>query len=353
MKINGKTSIEINFFISQFKWANLVLIFDNSYFKLTHLTSVIKIKGFLNKISEKVAYSLIAVYFLYILFALFRIYDRAESNFKFFSDLWAYPLYKSSSFTVTLGKSILLIGFLLFSFFLAKFIVNKILRKVLKKTKLDIGARSAIENLSSYVLTFIFIIIALSMADIPLAAFTFIGGALAIGFGFGTQNILNNFISGIILQIEKPIKVGDYIDLDPIIKGKVEEIGTRSTKIILANNTHIVVPNSILLEKPVNNWNFKDQTYRSKIVVQYDVKSDQEVVMRLLRGVLDKHKDKIKEYPPPQIYLTEITPQGLFFDIYFWVNREQIDRPRLESDIRIDILKESVKNKVEFFSIQK
>lgn len=328
---------------------NNIAYFCFSYFKYRHLTLVDKIKGFLNKISAKVAYSLIGIYVVYLIVTAYKIYDQSQTPFRFLKGIWAYPLYNSSAVTITLGKSVLLIGFLLFSFFLARIIVNKILHRFLEKTKLDIGARSAIENLSSYILTFIFIVIALSVAEIPLAAFTFIGGALAIGVGFGTQNILNNFISGIILQTEKPIKVGDHIELDAIIKGRVEEIGTRSTKIVLANNTHMIVPNSVLLEKPVNNWSFKDQTYRCKITFQYQLSSDHKKVMSVLESVLLKHKSQIKQFPSPQIYLSEVNAQGQMFEMFFWINRESTARAKLESDIRLEVLDESSKSGLEFF----
>lgn len=320
------------------------------YFKSQHLVFVGKIKGILNKISKKLALWIVGIYGLYLIFSFYKIYDQSGSILTFIKNVWSYQIYQSSNVTITLGKTILLFGFLIFSFFMAKIIVNNILHKILDKTKLDIGAKSAIENLSSYVLTFIFIIIALSMAEIPLTAFTFIGGALAIGFGFGTQNILNNFISGIILQIEKPIKVGDFIDLDPIVKGRVEEIGTRSTKIILANNTYTIVPNSVLLEKSVTNWNFKDQTYRSKITFNFVLGSDHKKIYEILKGALDTYKEKIKTSPDYQIYLSEINGHGLSFEIYFWIDREYVDRARLESDIRVKVLEDCIKNKIEFYT---
>jgi potassium efflux system protein len=295
-----------------------------------------KIKDTLNKISNKVAIVLISIYTLYLLFSFYRIYNQSDTIINFVSKIWSYSLYQNNNVSITLGKLIVLVGFLVLSFASSQFIVRKLIRKILQKTSLDIGAKSAIENLSIYLLTFIFIIIALSIAEIPLAALTFIGGALALGFGLGIQSILNNFISGIILQIEKPIKVGDIIGVDEF-RGVVEEIGARSTKLALSDNSHIIIPNSKLLENKVSNWTLKNNILRSKIDLELSHNDQPEIVMESMVALLKGHPD-ILNAPAPRIYLSEISSNSIKYTMYFWVKiHSSFDKLQHESDIKMQV----------------
>lgn len=280
---------------------------------------------------------------IYTSITLYNLYKKSASSFTFFTTIWNYKLYESATLNLSVGKIFLLISFLIISFSISKLIINKVIHKALEKTQMDVGAKSAIENLSGYILKFLFVIIALGIADIPLAAFTFIGGAFAIGFGFGTQNILNNFISGIILQIEKPIKVGDHIDVDAMIKGKVIEIGTRSTKILLTNNTFVVVPNSVLLEKPVNNWNYKNQIIKSKIIVNYDHKNDIKKVTTTLDSIISKYKKDNGDLTDFTVLLIDVS-NFLSFEVSFLINRETSNKAQIESQMRMDIIESSKEN---------
>ena len=108
-----------------------------------------------------------------------------------------------------------------------------------------------------YVLLATFTMLSLNVLNVPMTVFSFLGGALAIGAGFGSQNIVNNFISGLILLVERPIRVGDVIELDGTT-GTVTQIGARSTKIATGANHEIIVPNSKLLETSVVNWTLTD-----------------------------------------------------------------------------------------------
>ena len=117
-----------------------------------------------------------------------------------------------------------------------------------------------------YFLLTVAFLTALRMVQIPLTAFAFVGGALAIGVGFGSQNIVNNFISGIILLVERPIKRSDLVDVGGIF-GNVEQIGLRSTRIRTGDNVHIIVPNASFLESNVVNWTHSDPKVRVSVSV--------------------------------------------------------------------------------------
>ena len=125
-------------------------------------------------------------------------------------------------------------------------------RHVLPRLGLNEGAINAIQSISFYSLCVLFSLLSLELVNLPFAAFTFLGGAVAIAFGFGSQNILNNFMSGLILLAEQPIRVGDLVEMEGV-RGVVEHIGARSTRVKTISNHEIIVPNSILLENKVTN----------------------------------------------------------------------------------------------------
>ena len=158
----------------------------------------------------------------------------------------------------------------------------------------------------------------LEMLNVPLAAFAFISGAVAIGVGFGAQNIINNFISGWILIWERPISINDFIETDGVA-GTVEEINTRSTKIRRVDGVHLLVPNSKLLEETVTNWTLEDKLYRCTVRVGVAYGSDVDKVRCLLEKSVVDHNLILSE-PPPQIIFEDFGDSSLVFDTYFWVH---------------------------------
>src|SRR5690606_22870901 len=131
--------------------------------------------------------------------------------------------------------------------------------------------------------------ISLTVAGIPLTIFSVIGGALAIGIGFGSQNIIKNFISGVILRLEKQIRVGDIISIDGV-SGKVVSISTRSTKIRNAENKIHIVPNSFFLEKMVLNSNIETTVYRTTIDFYVNYSTNPKKVEEICYQVLSDEK---------------------------------------------------------------
>ncbi|MEF1164378.1 mechanosensitive ion channel, partial [Vibrio parahaemolyticus] len=121
----------------------------------------------------------------------------------------------------------------------------------------------------------------LSMINVPITAFAFLSGAIAIGFGFGAQNIINNFISGWILIGEKPIRIGDFLEVEGA-KGIVEQINTRSTRIRRTDGVHMLIPNSQLIENVVINWTLCDRLVRGSVVVGVAYWSDVKQVAALM-----------------------------------------------------------------------
>src|SRR5205823_13283778 len=154
----------------------------------------------------------------------------------------------------TLAGGIVLLGL---GYIAAGMISRWVARKLLTRFGLTKSGVAPLQSLTFYLLLAMFTMVSLNVLHVPITVFSFLGGALAIGAGFGSQNIVNNFISGLILLVERPIRVGDVIELDGMT-GTVAQIGARSTKIATGVNHEIVVPNSKLLETSVVNWTLSD-----------------------------------------------------------------------------------------------
>jgi len=157
----------------------------------------------------------------------------------------------------------------------------------------------------------------LDLLNVPLTAFAFVSGAIAIGVGFGAQNIINNFISGWILMWERPIRIGDFLEVGET-RGTVEAINTRSTRIRRVDGVHLLIPNSQLLENTVVNWTLVDRVTRTTVRVGVEYGSPVRLVAELMEQTA-KENDKILKEPPPLVIFEDFGDNALIFDLYFWV----------------------------------
>lgn len=186
-----------------------------------------------------------------------------------------------------------------------------------------------------YVFIFLVILIVLSLLNIPLTAFAVFGGALAIGIGFGSQNIVNNFISGLILLVERPVRIGDTVELDGLF-GVVRRVGARCTNVRTFSNVDIMVPNSFFLENRVVNWTLKDQTIRKEMIVGVAYGSPTRVVEQLLLDATAEHQE-ILEDPAPDVLFMDFGDSALVFELRFWVDLSISSSVQVASDIRFRI----------------
>jgi small-conductance mechanosensitive channel len=176
----------------------------------------------------------------------------------------------------------------------------------------------------------------LGMLNVPLATFAFLSGALAIGIGFGAQNIINNFISGWILMGEQPIRVDDLLEIGGTL-GWVETIGTRSTRIRRLDSVRIVMPNSHLLENPVVNWTLTDQEIRTSVRVSVAYGSPVREVARLLEQAVCEREDVLDD-PEPRIIFDDFGDSALVFEAFFFtLLRPGSNLRLLRSDVRFRI----------------
>ena len=176
---------------------------------------------------------------------------------------WNYHLTASEREPITPGKIVSAIAIFLIGYALARVSSRLLGKRVFPRLRLESGAAHAFQALTFYFLLLVAFLTALRMVQIPLTAFAVLGGALAIGVGFGSQTVVNNFISGLILLAERPIRLGDLIEVEAVY-GTVERIGLRSTRVRTGDNVHIIVPNAAFLESKVVNWTHMDPKVRSR-----------------------------------------------------------------------------------------
>jgi small-conductance mechanosensitive channel len=238
--------------------------------------------------------------------------------------------------SVTLGKLVQVLLILVLGLWLTGRISAYARRWLLARTRGDESAALLWVRLASIGMGIGLVVLALLTAHIPLTAFAFMGGALALGVGFGAQNILNNFISGMILLVEKPIKLGDIVEVDGI-RGRVHDIGSRCCQVQRFDGIDMLIPNSVFLERTVTNWTLSDQLLRFSVTVGIAYGAPVETAMRLVREAVTGHMAVLK-VPLPLVLLEDFGDNALQLRADYWLDISLQDNSRqVASEIRLSI----------------
>ena len=251
-------------------------------------------------------------------------------------NIWNMELWVIDDHGVTVKKLVMALILLIIGLVFIKKIIALWIRRLLVRTHMKETTAAAVEKIINYFTVFLIVLFALRVVNIPLTLFTFLGGAVAIGVGFGAQNLINNFISGFIIMAERPISIGSLIEVDGIL-GIVEEIGARSTRIRTGENIHILVPNSSFLEKNITNWTLSDHEIRTKVVTGVVYGSPVIEVEELLLKAA-KENDRVRKNPEPFVIFADFGDNALIFEVHFWISiRRVIERRIIESSMRFRI----------------
>ncbi len=241
-------------------------------------------------------------------------------------DIWS-PLTSETngllSLTWTVGELTLSLGdVLVFSlglalaFALSAFIAFVLEIEVLPRTIKDLGTSRAISMISRYVLSSIGFLLALAAVGIELSQLSILVGALGVGIGFGLQNIVNNFVSGLILIFERPIKLGDTITAGDLI-GEVTNIGIRASTVTTIDGAEVIMPNANLISSSVVNWTLSNSRRRVTIPIGVAYGSDLGAVHKLLERVVTEHKNALGR-PLPQVLFVGFGDSSLNFEVLAW-----------------------------------
>ncbi|MBW4452941.1 MAG: mechanosensitive ion channel [Nostoc indistinguendum CM1-VF10] len=263
-----------------------------------------------------------------------------------FTRQWSYQISNIliSSFTspiLTLGKNpysltelIILIGLLFGLVIFAGTLTNFLRSRILSFTGINRGAQEAIVILFKYGLIFIGTLVLLQIWGLDISSLTILASALSVGIGFGLQDIAKNFGSGLILVFERPIQIGDFVEVGEYT-GTVERIGGRSTEIRTLDHVSIIVPNSRFLEKEVINWSHRNPISRLHLPVGVAYSSDPKVVQAALLEAASKHPN-VLQAPSPLVLFKEFGNNTLNFELLVWT-AEPNKQFLLKSDLYYNI----------------
>lgn len=250
--------------------------------------------------------------------------------------VWFFTGIQVGSITISLTGIGAGIAMFVFGFWLTRKLQNIIDRNVLERGKVETGARTSIRTAIGYVGVAIAGLIGVSAAGIDLSQLAFVAGALSLGIGFGLQNIVNNFVSGLILLAERPFKSGDIIEAGGYT-GVVKRVNVRATEVELFDQKTVILPNSELINSSVSNWMHRNPLGRVEINVGVGYDSDPQQVMDILLGIATDHP-RVLSNPEPFVAFQDFGASSLDFTLYAYLSDVSFGLGT-RTEIRLEIVK--------------
>jgi small-conductance mechanosensitive channel len=238
--------------------------------------------------------------------------------------------------SVTLGMVLVALAILIAGGIASQSIARWLRARLTARLQLDANTGAIVETFTHYLLLIVISLIALAVVRIPITIFALLGGAAAIAVGFGAQQLVNNLISGIILLFERPIRIGDEIDVGTY-SGTVTAVGTRCCKLRRNDGVEILIPNSVILQSTVLNHTLSDTYARKEIHVNLAYGAPVEKAMELILGILKSHPDLLKT-KEPNVFLANFSLDAIDLRATFWVDQSTSGSgTRIPSEIRLAI----------------
>lgn len=236
----------------------------------------------------------------------------------------------------TLGSVLSILSTIVIGYAVASALTLTLGNFLLPKLHLNRGVPYAISKITYYVLLLLVAMIALESAGVELNKFTVLTGTLGVGLGFGLQNIVSNFVSGLILLFERPIHIGDTVDVGELV-GTVRRIGARSSTVLTFQGAEVIVPNTNLISNQVINWTLSSPWRRVDVPVGVAYGTDPERVLKLLVDVANSHPGVLQVRPPTAFFLG-FGESTLNFELRFWAAHQEMWF-QLRSDVTVDVSK--------------
>jgi len=241
--------------------------------------------------------------------------------------------------------------------FAVGFVIALIYRKYIKRLSfksrtLTESTSTLLANMGHYLIFLITFFAVLKFLGIDLSSIALVAGALSVGIGFGLQNIISNFVSGIILMVERSIKIGDYIEIDESLRGYVQDIKMRSVTIVTNENINVIIPNQKLIENNVINWTMNDNIRRFAIPFGVAYGTDAHKVIDLIREtvVQSEYRDDIVETKKYQtnVIMTGMGDSSINFELFVWVKGDNLRKPKRTASAFMVLIYETLnKNNIE------
>src|SRR5438046_2316716 len=245
---------------------------------------------------------------------------------------WDAPL---PAIKLSLLQIFLLVALLIAVFWISSRTKRFLFNRLLADSGLDRALQYAIAQIVSKSVLVVGVLVVLENTGIHLAALTVFAGAVGVGVGFGLQNIASNFISGLVILAERPITIGDRVEVAGVV-GQVQQIHARSTVIVTNDNIAMIVPNSKFIDSPVTNWTYGDPRVRFRVPVGIAYGSDVDKVREALIAA-GRSNSHVLEDPAPSVFLKEFGESSIEFELVVW-SSEMSHRPsRFQSDLNFAI----------------
>jgi small-conductance mechanosensitive channel len=214
-------------------------------------------------------------------------------------------------------------------------------RRLERQTHIDDSTRQTIGTLVRYVTLVIGFMVIMQAAGINLTTFHVLVGAIGVGVGFGLQNIVSNFICGLIVMFERPVKIGDRVQVGDV-EGSVIEIGARATTVLTLDNVAAIVPNQKLITEVVKNWQHGSGTWQLRIAVAAKYGSDLDAMREAMLSVAATSRDVLKD-PPPVVRLTSLAGGSLGFELRLHTALGVTEHPDLVSELNVALMRDLAK----------
>jgi len=253
-------------------------------------------------------------------------------------------LFSVQSDPVTIGSILVFLIFLIGFLALGSITRRLLQNRFLKRFDIDHGLRFTLARVAQYIIVVIGVLISFQFLEVNLTSLAVIFGLLSVGIGFGLQNITANFISGLIIMFERPISVGDRVQVGDK-EGDVTEISIRSTMIRTLNNISIIVPNTEFVENDVVNYSHGDTTFRLDINVGVSYSSDLDTVLKALNEIAEEHP-KVLKNPKHQVHLTNFGDSSWDMQLRVWIPNVK-ERYILRNEMNQAIVRKFKEHKIE------
>jgi small-conductance mechanosensitive channel len=240
-----------------------------------------------------------------------------------------YAIFPSSKITVA---SLIALVCLVALVIVAERIARRyFITRLLQRTHLEPSMQFALARVLGYALLGLGFFISLQMVGVNLTSLGFLAGAVGVGFGFGLQNIISNFISGLIILAERPIAIGDRVEIGGVA-GQVREISLRSTTVITNDNMAIIVPNADFITQRVTNWSYEDPRVRFRVPFGVAYGTDLPKLRKLMLEVATEHPKALKE-PEPELFFVGFGDSSLNFELAVWSSESTTSPRRFRSEL--------------------
>lgn len=232
-----------------------------------------------------------------------------------------YPLLKIQNYEFSIWSAFVFVIIVLISRVIAIRVSKLVTINYFNSNNIDLGRQDSIKKIVRYTIDTIGILIGLQTIGIDISALLAGGAILAVGIGFGIQNIVTNFVAGLLILFERPIKKGDFIEIGKDVFGIVTDIAIRSTTVRTLDNVAILIPNSKFITENITNWTYKESNIKIRMAYSVPINSNVEYVKKILLEVASKEVD-ILQTPEPTVLLE--TGANLTFYLLVWISNPQI-----------------------------